>query len=193
MAQSQGLQGVSDPCAQRGNRRERGATMIEFSLVMPILLLIMIGIMEMGLAFKDILTVSHAAREGSRVGAFAGDDTTADCQIVQNIIAQLTGELDSIQDIEIYRADTDGDQILSQTNTWTYASGDPTDCTNSWTHTDLWPSPTRQTVYGPSQELDIIGVRIKMTRSWITGFPPFRGNYTINETNIIRMEPESFE
>jgi len=52
----------------RHNRRG-GSTLIEFALVVPVLLLMLIGIMEFGLLVKNHLTVSNAAREGARVAA----------------------------------------------------------------------------------------------------------------------------
>jgi hypothetical protein len=32
-----------------------------------------------------------------------------------------------------------------------------------------------------------------MTRDWVTGFPPFRGSFTIDESTITRLEPQAFE
>lgn len=166
--------------------------MIEMALVFPILVLIVVGMLETGMAFKDYLTVSHAAREGSRVGAFVGDALDADCQILQATVAALnSGDVGRLQRIEIYKADNNGNQIAGKTNTWTYQAGDPSDCA-SWTESVNWPSTSRQVTAG-STPLDIIGVRVLLDRSWITGFPPFSGSYTVNETTIIRMEPEAFE
>ncbi len=165
--------------------------MIEMALVFPILVLLIVGLLELGMAFKDFLTVSHAAREGSRVGAFVGDALDADCQILLATVAALNpGDVNRLQRIEIYKADGNGNQITSKTNTWTYQSGDPNDCL-SWSEAVTWPSTSRQVTAGPTP-LDIIGVRVVLDRSWITGFPPFVGSYTIDETTIIRMEPEAF-
>ncbi len=165
--------------------------MIEMALVFPILVLLIVGMLELGMAFKDFLTVSHAAREGSRVGAFVGDALDADCQILLATVAALNpGDVNRLQRIEIYKADSNGNQITSKTNTWTYQSGDPNDCL-SWSEAVTWPSTSRQVTAGPTP-LDIIGVRVILDRSWITGFPPFVGSYTIDETTIIRMEPEAF-
>ena len=36
-------------------------------------------------------------------------------------------------------------------------------------------------------------VRVIMTRSWLTNFPPFTGSFTIDESTITRVEPEVFE
>lgn len=159
---------------------------------MPLIMLLFVGIMEFGMSFYDFLTVEQAAREGVRTGAFVGTAPDADCQIVTSIVNFLpNGFLDRIDHIEIYEATSDGDQIASLTNTWQYKNGDPLDCALNWIVVEQWPSTTRQTAAG-SQPLDIIGIRIQMTHNWITGFPPFTGSYLIDESTILRMEPEMF-
>lgn len=163
---------------------------------MPIMILIMLGTLEVGLAFKDYLTVSYATREGSRIGALAGNDPDADCNIVQGVLAALGSatSMDDFQRLQIFAADpTTGNRIVAKTNTWTYVGTDPYDCANDWTIVENWPSTSRAVVFGPTSELDIIGVRVEYTHDWITGFPPFSGSFTIDETTIIRIEPEAFE
>jgi hypothetical protein len=176
-------------------RNERGATIVEFAIVMPLLVLMMVGIMEIGVAFYDYLTIERATLEGVRTVSFTGTDPTADCAAVNNIVSELPGGfLDRIDRIEIYKADAAGNQLLASTNTWRYNGGaDPLDCALSWIVVEQWQSIGRQTTAGPSAPLDIAGVRILMDRDWITNFPPFSGSYTVDESSILRMEPEVFE
>lgn len=61
-------------------RKEVGAAAVEFALILPVLLLILIGIIEFSLAFNAQLSLNQAAREGARYMAIhnnAGDATTA--------------------------------------------------------------------------------------------------------------------
>jgi Flp pilus assembly protein TadG len=51
---------------------ERGAELIEFALVLPLLLLLLAGILDMGFLFKDWEVVTNAAREGARVAVLPG-------------------------------------------------------------------------------------------------------------------------
>jgi Flp pilus assembly protein TadG len=51
---------------------EKGAELIEFALVLPLLLLVMVGIMDFGLLFQRYETVTNAAREGARVAVLPG-------------------------------------------------------------------------------------------------------------------------
>lgn len=183
-----------------GARRERGATLVEASLVFPILILVIVGVLEIGLAFKDYLTVSYISREGARLGALAGDDPEADCAILRGIGGlATTGDLNRITEIQIFKAD-EGTGAQGVTNTATYTLGkDPEICNvpatplDGWTINPInWSPTSRQTTVG-SDPLDIIGVRVIMTRDWVTGFPPFRGSFQIDETTLTRMEPKAFE
>jgi Flp pilus assembly protein TadG len=160
------------------------------SIVMPVLILVLIGTLELGAAFKDLLAVSQSAREGARVAAFAGNDAGADCSTLQGVIDYLPGQVGDLDDIQIYKVDNAGNQIAGKTNTYSYISGDPTDCAN-WAASVLWAPTSRQTTAGTTP-LDIIGVRVRLDRSWITGFPPFSGSYVVDEDSINRMEPEAF-
>lgn len=60
---------------RRTELKKRGQAMVEFALVLPILLIILLGIMEFGLVFHEYLVVTHAAREGARVAVLGGTDT----------------------------------------------------------------------------------------------------------------------
>jgi Flp pilus assembly protein TadG len=53
-------------------RSERGAELIEFAVVMPILLLLIAGIIDFGMMFRTYEAVTNAAREGARVGVLPG-------------------------------------------------------------------------------------------------------------------------
>ncbi|MGI9609364.1 MAG: TadE/TadG family type IV pilus assembly protein [Acidimicrobiia bacterium] len=176
---------------------QKGATIVEAAIIFPVLILTMVGLLELGLVFKDFLTVSFAAREGARVGALAGDDIDADCDIVLGVVADLGPEIvieGTIVNIEIFKADQVTGNPMGPLNRYTFTGSDPLDCTNDWTPVlNTWPSTTRNVIVGPSSTLDIIGVTINATHDYITGMPPFRGSINLSETAIQRLEPEAFE
>ena len=58
-------------------RDERGASAVEFGLVLPILLILVLGIIEFGHAFQVQGTLSAAAREGARAMALRNDQGEA--------------------------------------------------------------------------------------------------------------------
>jgi len=47
---------------------DRGAAMVEFALILPVLLVLLFGIFEFGFVFGQHLDVRHSAREGARLG-----------------------------------------------------------------------------------------------------------------------------
>jgi Flp pilus assembly protein TadG len=51
---------------------ERGAELIEFALVLPLLLLVVLGIVDFGFLFQRLEVVTNAAREGARIAILPG-------------------------------------------------------------------------------------------------------------------------
>ena len=52
-----------------GGQRERGAALVEFAMLLPLLLLLVLGIIDFGWALAQQLDVRHGARETSRLVA----------------------------------------------------------------------------------------------------------------------------
>lgn len=59
-------------------RSERGAAAVEFALVVPILLMLLLGTMEFGRAYSAQISLTHAARETARFVAVQDDGTASD-------------------------------------------------------------------------------------------------------------------
>lgn len=51
---------------------ESGAELIEFALVLPLLLLVVLGIIDFGFLFQRYEVITNAAREGARVAVLPG-------------------------------------------------------------------------------------------------------------------------
>src|SRR5919197_486237 len=64
---------------------ERGATLVEFALIAPLLMTLTFGLLEFGLFFKNYLTVANTTRTAARVGSSVGKSADADYQILQAI------------------------------------------------------------------------------------------------------------
>jgi TadE-like protein len=116
-------------------RRERGQGIVEFALVLPIFMMLLLIILEFGLAFNHSLTVGLATREGARVGAALATGGVTDCtdtqtiNVDQQIIAGLQRILKSpgsdvvmshIAQVRIYKATVTGAEV-GPVNIWTYA------------------------------------------------------------------------
>ncbi len=59
-------------------RDERGAVVVEFALVLPLLVLFVFGIVEFGRAYNAKIELTSAVREGARAAALGGTIVTAD-------------------------------------------------------------------------------------------------------------------
>jgi Flp pilus assembly protein TadG len=51
------------------HNREDGQAVVEFALVLPALLLVLLAILQFGIVFKDYLALTDAVRAGARKGA----------------------------------------------------------------------------------------------------------------------------
>ena len=63
--------------ARRRPRDERGASAVEFALIVPLLVMLVLGIVEFSHAYQVKGTLSAAAREGVRVMALQNDPAAA--------------------------------------------------------------------------------------------------------------------
>lgn len=66
------------------DQKQRGQDLMEFALVLPFLLLIIFGVLDLGRLFHSAITVTNAARVGARFGALRSDvyncdPTDTDC------------------------------------------------------------------------------------------------------------------
>jgi Flp pilus assembly protein TadG len=60
-----------------GGRGEDGVSLVEFTLLLPVFLLMLLGMLEFGLAFNHVMAVEYGTREGARTGSALGNgDTT---------------------------------------------------------------------------------------------------------------------
>jgi len=57
-------------------RDQRGQTVTEFALVLPLLMLVLLAILQFGVLFRDYLAVTDAVRAGARKGAVSRQVTT---------------------------------------------------------------------------------------------------------------------
>jgi Flp pilus assembly protein TadG len=54
---------------RRTKTEERGQTVVEFAIVLPVLLLVLFAILQFGVVFKDYIALTDAARVGARKAA----------------------------------------------------------------------------------------------------------------------------
>lgn len=72
-------------CRRRASMlSERGAELIEFAIVLPVMLLIVMGIVDFGFMFQRYVVLTNAAMEGARVAVLPG---YADADVIARVRA----------------------------------------------------------------------------------------------------------
>lgn len=101
--------------------------MVEFALVLPTFLLILMGLLEFGAAFDHRNAMAYAVREGARVGASLGTGGSTPNAVDPAIVAAVRRGLTdpilivNIVSIEIYKADANGNPVTGKINKFDHA------------------------------------------------------------------------
>lgn len=78
-------------------RNDRGAVAVEFALILPVLLLIVVGTIEFGRVYSQVQVYNGAAREGARCAAVMASEV-ADCNTLTDVQATINGASDPYPD-----------------------------------------------------------------------------------------------
>lgn len=84
-----------------GEREERGQSLVEIAIFLPVLLIILVGIVEVGHALTAYLVIANAAREGARFGVAGGKEEGITTVILNSTRLDVTAER---ADIYVIRA-----------------------------------------------------------------------------------------
>jgi Flp pilus assembly protein TadG len=71
------------PAKSAASRRERGQSLLEFALVIPIFLILVMGIIDFSLGLKSWITITNASREAARYAAVSCSSGVADTDDVK--------------------------------------------------------------------------------------------------------------
>lgn len=75
---------------------QQGAAAVEFALILPILLLVFFGMVELSLALYDKAIITNASREGARAGIVLSSPKLTDAQIRNVVLNHTNGSLISL-------------------------------------------------------------------------------------------------
>jgi len=89
-----------------GNRRSSGQALVEFSLIIPLFLLLLVGLFDLGRAVFAYNTLTNAAREGARI-AIVNQYKPSIIQHAKNSTAIVELNDPSVQ-VDFYQTNTDG-------------------------------------------------------------------------------------
>ncbi|MCZ7526011.1 MAG: pilus assembly protein [Acidimicrobiia bacterium] len=160
--------------------------MVETALLLPLVLMLVFGIVEYGLAFRESSAIASAARAGARTASalpkhttFAGDAATA----VRSALESLPRGVP--QELWVYDAtegtglpDSGGFESCTRCVRFTWSNGD-------WevVH-DGWSAAQQNACAG---DPDQVGVWLKTRHSFITGV--FGAGVDLTARSVMRLEP----
>jgi Flp pilus assembly protein TadG len=196
------------------NTAADGQTLVEFALVLPLLLVLMMGLLEFALAFQATLGINRASQEAALIASEAGNVDGADCLILEVIEGNIGAPNDrsNIREVQIQRTGPGGGVIYARQ---TFTRGGSFSCTmNDGTirtvpytqTTNGYPDQQRCNILAgcpamtpPRTTVDTIGVQIRYQHDWrtplaaalrlIDGTGPSGATWTFQKRNVFRMEP----
>jgi TadE-like protein len=194
---------------------ERGASVVEAALVLPLFVLLIFSIIEAGSFFLNISAVRTASREAAREASAAASSATADQTTLisaMRSLGQLSGSLDGII---IFKADNVTSVVPQECLDSLNAGGsgvfsplvkcnvyDATKIRNpdltkfgasvsSNSNPSIWDSHwapiDRKDVLTPTVSPDYVGVFVKVKSAGATGLLPKRD---MTAVNIFQLEPQ---
>lgn len=181
-----------------GPRRERGASLVEVAVVLPILLVLAVGLAEVGFLVIDYITVTNATRSGARTGAAAADDPAADTSILDVVEEDVCNlRYGDVVRVQVYRADpVDGSMPdpVSSGLVNSYIPGGALQC-DAAGHAFVcdpglsctWDPTSRDNV---PPGLDALGVRVEFSHDYVVGFVPLPTS-TFTEDVVMQLEPDT--
>lgn len=89
------------PRSRPGLRSERGAEIIEFAIVTPLLCLVIAAMIDFGILFRNWEVVTNAAREGARVGMLPSYSCDAGSADVEGRVANYLAGSGIVADFEV--------------------------------------------------------------------------------------------
>lgn len=182
-----------------GTKDQRGTALVEMAIAAPLLILLVFGIIEFGLAFQVRLTVSNGTQSAGRVVAALGNAEDADIatlQAVEQSLGLLSGAgAGVIKHVQIWKSNGSGapaSPCIAPSNggsncNWyeykplTTCRWEPCPDPNSSTTTNdanygggYLPVNRDVTLNdtGPNVGLDTVGVTVLFSHDWLTGVLP---------------------
>jgi Flp pilus assembly protein TadG len=192
---------------------EDGVTLVEFSLIFPIFMVLFMAIIEFSLAFNANLGINRASQDAGLVAAVAGNAPGADCWILDTIEQEIgaPNRKTNIGDVQIQRTGPGGANVYAYNKytrggSLTCTLADATRITVPYTAVSIgYPEAQRCNLSSgcplltPARNLvDNIAVQISYTYTYQTPIgslskllwnDPMARTWTFQKRNVFRMEP----
>lgn len=183
-------------------RSQDGSALVEATFVVPLFVLLVMAILEFGLAFHDKLTVGNIAQTGVRAASTQGNDLLADYNFVRALDRGAAAmDRDQIQYVVLYKATGPDSQVPSSCQRGVPQYGlcnvyrpqdfdakkkdfgcKTNDLDKYWCPTSRKVATTVATGGPP----DYLGVYVRTIHDNMTGF--FGDSFTLTDDKVMRME-----
>jgi hypothetical protein len=185
-------------------RDDAGQSLVEFALVLPVLLMLIMGMVEFALAFNSRDSVFFASRDASMLAAEGGNIDGTDCVVLDRVERDIVTPARPVrvQTVKIFWSDKNGVELSGAENLYTRGGtttctyGNGTSLTVPYTlSTSLFPESARCDVLagcGPGHPgPDNVGVTISYRHNWLSSVAQISLNgITFNITSATRIEPQ---
>lgn len=184
--------------------------MVEFALVLPIFLIVLLAFVEFGIAFSTLNSLNAMSRDLALYASEAGNQGGSDCTVLLILEDEFsrTSNPDGIANVQIYWSDKNGNVVNAAMNQ--YDRTGTMNCTDIHGAVQTLPYTAASATYPeasrcpvikgcPSppaafdhQGLDTIGVRLTYIYDWRTPLGDllgFVGPPTFHATQEMRIEP----
>lgn len=181
---------------------DHGAALVEAAIILPFLVILVFGIVEIGFLFRSASIVNGASRSGARLAAANYGSATTSAQkssVLDNVRLSVEEDLKARSGVDtpsvlwIYKANSSGNPPSGDFSscgspcvvyTWTVDAANPT---GAFEYTSgSWPLPD---ACGTTH--DNVGVFVRVSHAPI-GFTNFLGTVTLNEHTVMRLESPVF-
>lgn len=197
---------------------DRGAALLETLLVFPVVMVLILGIFEFGLIYRDVLTANEAVGTGARSGAVIGPrltatGATADYVIMRSVRESL-GSIPTewIDHVVVFKANAPGaggplaqvpaacragSPVAGRCNVYdpqaaflAVQSGNAAYFECPGGPACSWEAADRKN--GPQvADIEYLGVYIRMERPYVSGI--FGDVFTSEQAVVVRLEPGVIE
>lgn len=186
-------------------RSERGAVMVEAAITAPLLFMLIFGVIEMSLMFRDRVALDAVGHDAVRAAAIGGNDQSADHHILEVVMDSASPiAIDQLEMVVVFRADGPNDVVpaacligsqdgAEQCNRYLPAQYEEPlsefGCRDDRNLDRFWCPSERVVVQSAANggPPDYIGVHLEFDHPMVTGF--FGSHRKMTSTAILRIEP----
>ncbi len=102
-----------------------GQSLVEFALVIPIFLIVLMAVIEFAFLLNGQLAINFATRDAALIAAEAGNGVGADCVVLQKVEEDVSAPANraNISKVQIFWTNANGQPLDTSGNVTTFGSG----------------------------------------------------------------------